>query len=135
LIASAAEFVSLRLSTRPEEYLRAAEDAAPLQVWQDVIANYPQMRQWVAHNKTVPLQVLVILAHDPDVEVRLFVAMKNKLSSELYTLLSEDHDDGVRARIAHNKNTPRTVLQKLAKDPSRLVAESAAQKLIDGSDS
>ena len=28
------------------------------------------MRQWVAHNKTVPIEVLAIRARDPDARVR-----------------------------------------------------------------
>jgi hypothetical protein len=64
------------------------------------------MKIWVAHNKTVPTEILEILARDPDPSVRSAVAMKNKLTPELFVLLANDEDFRVRQRIAYNKNTP-----------------------------
>jgi hypothetical protein len=48
--------VRLRTSDRIEEYWRAAEDEAPLAVWRGVVTRFLEMREWVAHNKTVPLE-------------------------------------------------------------------------------
>ena len=76
VIESADEFVRLRTSTNPAEYHRAANDEAAEQTWIDVIERYPNMRSWVAHNKTVPLSILEILRHDTDEQVRLTVTGK-----------------------------------------------------------
>ncbi|MGO4249462.1 hypothetical protein AB4Y87_19790 [Paenarthrobacter sp. RAF54_2] len=78
MIQSAAEFVRLRSSEDPAEYHRAAHEEADVSVWLDVIDKYPDMRFWVAHNKTVPLEILELLASDPDVRVRSFVATKER---------------------------------------------------------
>ncbi len=88
MITSAEEFVSLRQSENQEFYLQAATDSASNEVWLDVIARFPQMKRWVAQNKTVSLEILEVLAQDPDAEIRTAVAMKNKLSPQLYELSS-----------------------------------------------
>ena len=84
MIASAEEFVELRRSERQEEYLRAAWESAPREVWLEVIQRFPDMRFWVAQNKTMPVEVLAVLARDPDPRVRSIVAMKNRLTNELF---------------------------------------------------
>ena len=129
MITDAEEFVSLRQSENPDLYLRAATDSASDDVWRDVIAKFPQMKRWVAHNKTISIEILEVLARDVDAEVRAAVASKNKLSSQLYELLASDRDDSVRQRIAYNKNTPREILEKLCNDPSELVAKASLDRL------
>ena len=126
---NAEEFVRLRQSDRSEDYLRAANESAEKEVWLDIIQRFPEMRVWVAHNKTVPLEILAILARDEDPAVRSFVAMKNKLSSELFGLLARDRDSSVRERIAYNKNTPLEVLRVLTEDPNEAIASRAHQRL------
>jgi hypothetical protein len=125
MIISAEEFVALRSSEDRHEYLRAANEAAGTDVWLDVIDRFPHMRIWVVHNKTVPIEVLALLARDPDPEVRTSVAMKNKLSFELFALLAADGEEAVRERIAYNKNTPREILKQLSLDPAEEVSARA----------
>jgi hypothetical protein len=127
-ILSAQEFVRLRTSTVPEEYHRAAHDEAPLEVWLDVIANYPDMRTWVAHNKTVPIEILALLASDPDRHVRASVADRRKVTLDLFNLLSTDPDTSVRARIACNRKVPVDVIHRLANDPAKDVRSAARRR-------
>lgn len=129
MITSAEEFVRLRSSRHPSEYRRAAQDKAPLSVWMDIIERYPEYRQWVAHNKTVPTEVLRVLATDPSSQVRYFVAMKNKLTPELLEQLALDSDDSVRARVAIHKKASLELLRTMAQDESELVREAAATSL------
>jgi hypothetical protein len=131
MISTAEEFVQLRTSDRPQEYLRAASEPANEVVWLDIIDRFPEMRVWVAHNKTVSLEVLSVLARDVDPTVRLIVAMKNKLSYDLFFLLASDVDDGVRQRIAYNKKTPRNILEVLSRDANSLVSEPALARLAN----
>lgn len=134
MINSAEEFVRLRTSDERGEYEQAAYDSAPLEVWRDVIRRYPEMRKWVAVNKTVPLEILSILAKDEDVDVRWMVAMKRKLSAELFELLSRDSDETVRVRIVFNRKTPIEIIERLAEDPSELVREALLSRArYDGS--
>ncbi len=132
MLGSAEEFVRLRLSHVPEDYQRAAHEEAPIAVWLDVIARFPEMREWVAHNKTVPLEILEILAGDGNASVRATVANKRKLSAALFEALSRDGDEGVRHRLAFNKKTPTSVLERLASDPVDLVRETALKRLGTG---
>jgi hypothetical protein len=129
MINSAKEFVDLRTSQHPEEYLRAARESAPLEVWFDVVGEYPEMKEWVAQNKTVPMEVLGQLAVDVDPRVRVAVAMKNKLSKDLMLTLAKDSDPSVRERIAYNKNASDDVLRLLAQDAVTSVSEAARHKL------
>jgi hypothetical protein len=129
MIESAEEFVRLRSSSNRLEYQRAAHDEAPEAVWQDVIQRFPEYRFWVAHNKTVPVSILRILAEDPDERVRSMVASKRKLPSELAAGLARDPSEIVRAAAARHRNTSPEVLSVLASDPSLLVREIAQQRL------
>jgi hypothetical protein len=62
MIRSAEEFIRLRTSEDAADYLRAATDDASLEVWQEIITHHADMRSWVAHNKTVPVEILWVLA-------------------------------------------------------------------------
>src|SRR4051794_18187368 len=90
VIKSAQEFIELRNSQNSEFYLRAASETASLRTWQEVIEQRPDMKKWVVHNKTVPIEILRQLAFDPDPVVRAAVATKNKLPADLMMLLADD---------------------------------------------
>ncbi|MDQ0586425.1 hypothetical protein [Variovorax paradoxus] len=128
MIESAEEFSRLRLSSIKEEYDRAAHEEASVEVWIDVIENYPELRQWVAHNKTVPLAILKYLVENHP-EANLFVADKRKLSPELFDILSKDENYLVRERIAINAKTPIHILENLSKDSIEDVAQAARYNL------
>jgi hypothetical protein len=129
MIESAEEFVRLRTSDIQAEYDRAALEEVPEAVCLDVIARYPHMRRWIAHNKTVPLSVLWVLAADPDPGVRSRVAMKRKADPELLHVLAKDPDEGVRERVAYNAKAPRWILEMLVDDPVERIAERARERL------
>jgi hypothetical protein len=128
MIASAEEFVRLRTSEDPAEYRRAAWEEAALDTWFDIIARFPEMKSWVAHNKTVPLEVLERLVDDPDSDVRHTVATKRKLTLDLFNRLVLDEDETVRAALAYNRKAPQAVLDRLRNDGSALVREAAFRK-------
>lgn len=125
MIADAEEFVQLRLSTTPADYMRAAEEEASIETWLRVIEDYPEMKRWVALNKTVQLEVLRVLAKDAEPSVRSAVADKRKLDRELFEELSRDYDEAVRARVAYNKRVPADLLELLRGDTSHLVRDAA----------
>ncbi len=128
-LSSAAEFVRLRSSQDPHEYGAADLGTASLAVWIDVLDRYPDYRRWVARNKTVPLEILIVLAEDADPRVRAAVASKQTLTADLFTLLAADSDDSVRLRIVHNAAVPREVLERLRHDPYDLVSARARVRL------
>jgi hypothetical protein len=137
MIDSAEEFVCLRNSWDRALYERAAHDEAPLRVWREVVERYPEMRVWVAYNKTVPLEVLKDLARDPDSRVRDMVAMKNKLTADILETLAVDPNDAVRMRVARHKHTTREILEQLRNDSwdeVRVVAAARLNNLRSGQD-
>ena len=128
MIHSAEEFIRLRTSEDTAEYQRAARDAAPLEVWRELVARHPNMRFWVVQNKTVPLEVLAMLARDDDTDVRCMVASKRKLCHELQHVLALDPEESVRHALAMNAKVLQEVLQLLAQEQS-FVGEAAREQL------
>lgn len=124
MIQSAEEFIALRDSRIKDEYDRAATDEASVSVWRDVIARFPDYRKWVAHNKTVPVEILAELCQC-EAEVRRFVAVKRKLSRELFELLAKDSDPIVRQGIASNKKAPISIISDLMQDEDEAVSSVA----------
>jgi hypothetical protein len=129
MIESAEEFIRMRNSEVRAEYVRSADEEASIEVWFEVIDRFPEMKQWVAHNKTVPVAILELLANDTDPRVRFEVATKRRLTLELFQLLASDTDESVRQRIAYNANTPTEILNKLKSDPEQIVREAVLKRL------
>jgi hypothetical protein len=131
MIKSAEEFVFFRSSEEINLYQRAAREPATEEIWLEVIQKYPDMRTWVAHNKTVPLSILEILSRDEDPIVRHMVAMKRKLGRDMSILkrLAQDPDDTVRMRVALNPKTPDIILEQLLDDKCSRVFEEAQNRL------
>ena len=129
MITSAKEFIRLRTSEDKEDYDRAAMEEAPSNVWWELVRDHPEMRSWVAHNKTVPLEVLETLAGDADPAVRGVVARKRKASPEILARLAEDPDSGVRFAVACNRSTPPRILRLLLADDWEAVAKAARERL------
>ena len=133
MIESAEEFVRLRTSENIDEYSRAVKVEAPIEVWNEVIENYPDMSFWVAQNKTVPYEILELLADHGDDRVRSMVAMKNKLKEPLLLKLASDPSDSVRANIARHKRATLAVLNLLSVDVWAEVAKMASERIKNGS--
>lgn len=77
-----------------DEYLKASWDEAPFKIWLDIIKGYPDMRKWVAHKKSIPVEIMEILAGDADDRVRFIVAAKNRHPGQLK--LANDSRSSVR---------------------------------------
>ena len=130
MIESAEQFRSLRESEPPDEYSRATHDDAPLEVWLDIIDRMPDLRFWVAQNKTVPIAVLETLADDTDPRVRDMVARKRKLPEALQIKLARDADPAVRCTLAQNAKLAPGALAILTDDDDDMVT-AALQRRSD----
>ena len=131
MIESAEEFVRLRESEIEEEYERAATDELPLNVCLDIIARFPHKKQWVVINKTVPIEILELLADDEDENVRFEVASKRKLTRDLFLKLSKDPDATVRGRIVFNAKTPIDILRGMYPDSWDHLNEPLRKRIED----
>jgi hypothetical protein len=107
-ITSATEFIRLRTSTNHADYDRSAWAAMPLGVWWELLRDHPDMRHWLAHNRTAPREILVELAQDADSRVRWRVAMKRTCPPDVLARLCNDHDDGVRDAARRNRDAEPT---------------------------
>jgi hypothetical protein len=114
MITSADEFARLRQSDDGSEQFRASHASAPEAVWIDVTRRYPELRKWVAHNKTVPLAILRLLAKDEDRNVRWTVATKRKLDRDLFEMLADDSDESVRRAVANNAKCPQELKNRIS---------------------
>ena len=82
-------------------------------IWQQVIAEHPEIKIWVVRNKTVPLSMLRILATDADTSVRWEVAGKRKLDDALFEALCADRDESVRRVVLTNAKCPAVLRETL----------------------
>jgi hypothetical protein len=128
---SADEFVRLRYSADPEERRRAATEEAAPSVWRDIMERYPEARVWIAHNKTVPFEILADLSRDASAEVRHMVVMKRKLTPEILDRLAADTDESIRMRVAMHKNVADVTLQRLRDDSWDKIRHLVAERLGD----
>jgi hypothetical protein len=129
MISSAREFLDLLDSEPRDIRRRAVFDSAPLAIWLEIISNYPASRRSVAWNKTIPTEVMEILARDPDWRLRHDVAAKRKAPPPLLEQLSVDPEPMVREAVASNPKAPETLLRRLLQDPEPLVRAAAASRL------
>jgi hypothetical protein len=113
MIVSAKEFARLRTSNDLIEQARASNEAAEESVWREVIIYHTELKKWVAHNKTVPLEILRLLAKDDDWQVRSVVARKHKLDRALFEQLSLDQNEVVRRCLEENAKCPQDIRLKL----------------------
>jgi Leucine rich repeat variant len=129
MIRSVAEFVALRNSEDLTEQARATTEDADDRVWLFVIEHHPELRKWVAQNKTVSLSIIRLLIDDADPVTRSWVARKRKLDRAMFAALSTDADERVRHALATNAKLPPDLLRLLSQDPIELVANEAQQRL------
>lgn len=137
MIESPEEFVRLRTSDDPDECRRAAHESAPLEVWLTIIEKYPEMRYWVAHNKTIPPDVYFALydvckdsSSGTDAwRTKVMLAMKRSCPADLLQQFASDADESVRDSVASNKKTPVHILEKLSNDEWEVCARSARSNL------
>ena len=129
MIESAEELKKLRESEIYEEYTRAAQEEASLEIWESVLEKYPDLTFWVAQNKTVPVVILEKLATHSDTRVRDMVARKRKIPESLMLVLAKDEDGSVRLALANNGKVTERVLKVLINDSWQAVRERALEKL------
>lgn len=128
MIGTADEFVRLVTSDDPADRRRAAWEDADGAVWESLLGDQ-EMRFWVAHNRTIPAEIMRVLAADEDWRVRDRIATKNACPGEILELLSTDTHDAVASTVAGHPNTPDAALRRLAVHPWEQVREKALHRL------
>lgn len=129
LIESVEEFVRLRASGDAADYQRIKREEAPLEVWLAIVRDYPDMRFWVAFNRTLPPEVLRVLAGDSDWRVRDKVASRRDTPSDILELLSGDAHEAVLSSVAGNPGTSSRALELLSQHPWSQIQEKSSRQL------
>lgn len=85
MIQTADEFVQLRMSEDPKEYLRPANERADDSTWIEAIDRFPAMRSWVAHDKTISESIIRHLYSVADDKVSFVLASKRRTPPDILT--------------------------------------------------
>jgi hypothetical protein len=129
MIKSADEFIRLRTSELKEEYDRSAHDTADISTWMEVIDKYPDYKEWVVHNKTVPIEILERLTLDKDPKIRSAVARKRKITDKIFLMLSTDNDENVRYALMCNSNLTVDKLKQIETSDSDWLANQLKERI------
>jgi hypothetical protein len=136
MIKSADEFVRLRTSELPAEYGQATHETADEAVWREVILRFPEMMEWVAHNKTISESIIRVLYDSGNERTRHALARKRRTPVDLLTHLANDESESTRLAVAMNPSVPVAILERLVNDPwieVRRIAERRLSSLRPGS--
>lgn len=131
MIKSPDEFIRLRTSEKKEEYDRATYDTADISTWTELIDNHPDYKQWVIHNKTVPIEILEILTLDSDPNIRSLVAKKRKINEKIFEALSTDKDENVRHSLIYNSGLTIEKLKQINTTDSDWLTGQLRQRLTE----
>jgi len=78
---------------------------------------------WIAGHAYAPEEIVRMLAKNTERRVRMRVAEKRNLPTDLFLELAKDCDEGVRQSVARNKKTPKDIMRYLENDRSNAVRD------------
>lgn len=129
MIESVSHYLQLRSDESASKRRLITTEIAAVSTWIELVESHPELCDDIALNKSLPIEILELLANNASENVRYIVAMKGNLSANLFEHLASDSCETVRSRIAFNKRTPVSILKQLAQDPSKLVSDKAKLRL------
>jgi hypothetical protein len=129
MIKSSEEFKKLRLSDDLDEQFRASNEFAEIEVWLNVISKYPDLKEWVVHNKSIQIEILEILAKDSDPKVRSCVARKRKINDKIFEILRTDRDETVRYALICNTKLPINLKKEIFVEDSEWLQNQLNEKM------
>lgn len=129
LIHQASEFIAALENPESPDHSLIRFCEASTETWLEIVNHSEDATVWVALNKTIPIEVITVLAKHSSARVRRFAADKNSITPELIALLATDSDPSVRLRIANHKKTSPEILRTLLQDDWDQVVEIAREKL------
>lgn len=130
MIDNANEWIRLRSSDDSDDNYRAATETVPLAVWMQIHSKAPDLRAFIAYNRTSPPEMLAILARDENWLVRHAVAERQDAPTSALRELADDVDERVRVLVAGHPSTQRDVLQYLSRvDSADAVRVKASARL------
>ncbi|MBF2066691.1 MAG: hypothetical protein IGS39_20080 [Calothrix sp. C42_A2020_038] len=89
---------------------------APKDILKMWVQKEPQLRNYIAQNPSLPIEILEFLARDASPKVRLAVAYNPSTPKSVLEKLSFDTEIEIKRAVASNTNTPGHVLEILVRD-------------------
>jgi hypothetical protein len=87
------------------------------------------IRARVAENDAAPFALLMMLADDSDVDVRVALCSNRAMNDELYSCLVMDESETVRFSLAEDANCPIAFLAQLTEDDNPYVRARAVRTI------
>ena len=131
MISSAEEFKKLRTSKSVEEQRLSTLESADIKVWYDVIQKFPDLKEWVIHNKTIQIEILEYLATDEDQKIRYAIAKKRKINKKIFDLLKTDSDETVRHALISNNGLTMELKQEIKVEDSEWLRSQLVEKIFN----
>lgn len=100
-----------------------------MEVWRAIVERLPDMRFWVSFNRTLPTEIIRILADDADWRVRDQIAGRRDTPLDILETLSRDDHDAVLSTVADNPRTPTRALETLSGHSWSQIREKAERQL------
>lgn len=129
MVRTAEGFKQLSESEVYEEYNRATQEEASIEVWKEVLRKYPELAFWVVQNKTIQIEILKELATNPDSNVRCMVARKRKITNEIFDLLKVDKEESVQHALICNTKIPMEQKLTIRTDHSEWLKNELNEKI------
>lgn len=129
MIKTAEEFIRLRQSENLEEQSRASREPAEIEIWLEIIDKYPEFKVWIAHNKTIQIEILEILSNDIDPTIRESIARKRKINETIFSRLSQDTDENVRYALIWNTKISVDKIKMIKVDDSEWLKIKLTERL------
>jgi hypothetical protein len=101
---------------------------APDEVIKKLASEEAWVRVSAASNPSTPLEVLVALASDEELNVRFAVLNNSKMPLNLLSKMAKDKSANIRLALANREDCPTSVLEVLAKDKSKTVLEALSNR-------
>lgn len=126
MIENPGEFHRFWMSGNPMLRHKLTHDEASVETWRAIVMSLPEARSTVARNKTLPAEILVMLARDEDPLVREEVAGRRGIPVEAQMILVDDAVMLVRHRLAFNASVGDELRARLVEDRDPTVRSAAS---------
>ena len=130
MIQSIDEFIRCAKSDiNSKDISRGTQDQFTDEVWRDLLMNYPNYHEWIAHNRYLPEWLMWAFSTSEDKDVKRTIAWRYDIPETLLRKLSGDVDPDIRRKAAWNLSCPRDVLERLSVDKSPRVREGVTANM------
>lgn len=115
----------------PEWYEARADATVPERLLRLAVHRDHWVREAVARREDCPLGVLITLAHDRALDVRVAVGANRRISRAVAEHLMNDREVSVLKALIHNERVPEDLIERLAFHRRDQVKLAAARRMLE----